>query len=992
MSLPHPAHRIAPPSRFAKGFSLVELMIGLVIFALLAGTVVTILVVSSAQKTATGSEVGNTQMARVAIQMLSRDLRTAGYGADITYTTPQPPVAYIDSMQVLINSDQQPFPDTTQATRGIPLAYKPTGNPRPRPLDGTAWQPAIRYRTGAETIRWTLDLNNDGTVNASDLAADDGADARRTANPNDYEMVREVWGDSTNGAAGNNGGKRERVAMIKQPGGATPPLFTVYLAGDAGPWDWSKGPIPANRLAEIEHIDVTVVATSPTKNFMGQYAETRLSSSVSELRNAPNFQWINYTVSGYVYNDANKNRKKDGAEVGIAGVNLYLSGYLSAVTGATGFYTFSAPPGTYQLTQSVPENYGIYSDPDSVAITIGPNASVDFADTLRTGGWCTLTVYNDVDVSKSFNGGDIPMPDIPVALVGTDIVRSTDDNGQVLIFLPVGTSKLSASLPDSFFFSTANPVSVAMTNGATKTAAIGMYLKDYGIAAGTVYNDDNGNNVMDSGEKGVPWATVSCTLPDSTVVYDETDGKGIYGLKLPVNDPPHTTPYTLTCQPPAGYAGTAPPITGLYVKNKQTVASKNFPLGAFTVWQHDVDDPLSAINYTDFIEHDWRGTGNGNSKHAVHDQDLIVGSAKTETSELQQWFNNYDDNPPFHNLKSTTRTAPQSVISLACDTLDAKSSDGFCRPDAIVGTRYNGSTNWHIWFTQNTSGNEGFLDLQKDQSYTTYDKGDVQSILTYSAGAGLAPNILIGTRSPSFGQGSIELWTSASHTNPAYVRVQLIPPTGLVPGNNLGEVAAMALGDMNGDGVADLVVGTLTGFYSGQVMVFKSVAGVWTYQWKATLGNDAVSALTLTDVNADGKLDIVVGTTSGLTSGNLVYYKNKGNFTFENPVAKAAQGAITCLGHADYDGDGIDDIVVGWRDSELTWRGGLEFWYTTAKALPNSGFDPTGGKVNKWVACFVVADFNYGVWPKPPSDDPVPDIIAIIRRDQKRGTLYELIR
>ena len=153
-----------------------------------------------------------------------------------------------------------------------------------------------------------------------------------------------------------------------------------------------------------------------------------------------------------------------------------------------------------------------------------------------------------------------------------------------------------------------------------------------------------------------------------------------------------------------------------------------------------------------------------------------------------------------------------------------------------------------------------------------------------------------------------------------------------------------------------------------------------------------MSALTLTDVNADGKLDIVVGTTSGLTSGNLVYYKNKGNFTFENPVAKAAQGAITCLGHADYDGDGIDDIVVGWRDSELTWRGGLEFWYTTAKALPNSGFDPTGGKVNKWVACFVVADFNYGVWPKPPSDDPVPDIIAIIRRDQKRGTLYELIR
>src|SRR6185295_8620959 len=116
--------------------------------------------------------------------------------------------------------------------------------------------------------------------------------------------------------------------------------------------------------------------------------------------------------------------------------------------------------------------------------------------------------------------------------------------------------------------------------------------------------------------------------------------------------------------------------------------------------------------------------------------------------------------------------------------------------------------------------------------------------------------IIVGTRSPSFGAGTIEVWTSASHSTPAYSRVQLIPPSGSVPGNNLGEVTAIKFGDLNKDGTEEMVVGTQ----------------------------------------------------SGLTSGNMIYYKSKsgGTFTFDVPVTSAANGVVTSLGHTDLNADGIE--------------------------------------------------------------------------------------
>src|SRR5207247_4697627 len=135
--------------------------------------------------------------------------------------TPQTPIAYIDSLQVLICSNQMPYPDTLSVKRGMPQAYAPDGLPRPKPLDGTSWEPSVKYRTGAEIIRYTLDVNNDGVVDANDLNAALGSDAKRTTNTNDYVLISQVYGDSKNGELVNNGGDPEDNALLRGPGVGT---------------------------------------------------------------------------------------------------------------------------------------------------------------------------------------------------------------------------------------------------------------------------------------------------------------------------------------------------------------------------------------------------------------------------------------------------------------------------------------------------------------------------------------------------------------------------------------------------------------------------------------------------------------------------------------------------------------------------------------------------------------------------------------------------
>ena len=377
----------------SAGFTMVELMITLVVLAAVTIVLSTVIYSAARSKNQTSNAVESAQSTRVAVDMIARDLRNAGYGADRDYIAqPQLPIAYVDSLQVLINADLHGGLDATTDT----TAYDPSANPKPFPLNGTAWAPPIKYRTGAELIRWTLDTNNDGSVDAGDVSDPDGVDAQRTRNPDDYMLVREVYGDSSFAmSAGNNGGRTERIALMRRPSdGTTPPLFTVYMTGSSTPWDWANGPVPAAQLPDIERIVIRAVGTSSKPDWKGSYAETEYQTEALVTRNVPNFGDEEFAVSGYVFEDLNGNDYRDFGEPGIGGAQVQAD-YFTTTTDTTGFYLLRVGPGTYTLKHTPASGWASSMSPDTFSVTVGPAHSQDFPNTSQAGGKVTIFVFED---------------------------------------------------------------------------------------------------------------------------------------------------------------------------------------------------------------------------------------------------------------------------------------------------------------------------------------------------------------------------------------------------------------------------------------------------------------------------------------------------------------------------------------------------------------------------------------------------------------------
>jgi len=665
---------------------------------------------------------------------------------------------------------------------------------------------------------------------------------------------------------------------------------------------------------------------------------------------------------------------------------------------------FRVRAGTYTVRHTAPPSYHGTNVPDSVVVSVGPttnpSATVNFADAPTPGGWVYVTSYEDLNANGSQDAGEPPMQNVRLVMSPGGEVGYTNSGGTATLFAATGSYTVTAAAPDSFVFTTINPYSGTMTNGGSASIAFGLTKTAVGTVQGIVFRDNNRDGAYSAGEAGIANVWVGVTNDGGITVagYKYTDGAGNYSIDVPINSPPATTPYSImVIVPPGNYPTSTTSISPIWVTAGSTQTGKNFGMSAYQIIVLNASRVLSLASQ-DVIE---KQGGDNAGSGARRDADIVLGADAGGTDNVSLWYNQYDNTPIFDANPSYTRNAPQSVLSVALDTLD--SNDPKLRPDLVTGTRKATAGNFFVWFNQNSGGNEGFFGTTYNLAYTTSDLGDVQSVRTIDC-AGASANdqidILVGTKSPTANQGSVELWQSNNAATPTFTRLETYPSAGGLALGGMGEVNAMALADVNNDGRRDLVVGTKTGSYTGQLMIFRN-NGKSSGSSRFTLAQSfalsgVVTCIAPTKVDYDSLTDLIIGIQTGIGTGQLLEFKNllfAGVINFAYQRSYTAPGIPLSLVATDLGGVvGHDDLAMGWRENETSYVGGLRVLSLDLGRLPAVDTDPSAGSVSNMVPALTANNFNYGVQPATPLPPYLTDVAAGIKVTALTGALVVFIR
>ncbi|MGH9907833.1 MAG: FG-GAP repeat domain-containing protein, partial [Pyrinomonadaceae bacterium] len=185
------------------------------------------------------------------------------------------------------------------------------------------------------------------------------------------------------------------------------------------------------------------------------------------------------------------------------------------------------------------------------------------------------------------------------------------------------------------------------------------------------------------------------------------------------------------------------------------------------------------------------------------------------------------------------------------------------------------------------------------------------------------------------------------------------PSTERWPIAKIAEISqdeALSVGDIDGDGAKDLLLGTKW---------LRNRGGTW--EALALSGDEGLPDRNrLADINGDGKLDAVVGFEAVSAPGDLVWYENSTDGVWRKHVIATVVGPMS-LDVGDLDKDGDLDVVVGEHDLDDSSKAKLYI------------FENADGKGGKWIGHLVaVGDEHHdGAMLVDIDNDEDLDIISI---------------